>query len=36
VERRIPGTLKAASCAVPQHGVELGFGDSEPIRCQSP
>jgi hypothetical protein len=19
-----------------QHGVELGFGDSEPIRCQSP
>jgi hypothetical protein len=19
----------------PQHGVELGFGDSEPVRCQS-
>jgi hypothetical protein len=25
-----------ASCAILQHGVELGFGDSEPIRCQSP
>jgi hypothetical protein len=25
---------KAARCAVPQHGVELGFGDSEPFRCQ--
>jgi hypothetical protein len=36
VERRRPRTLGAASCAVPQHGVELGFGDSEPIRCQSP
>jgi hypothetical protein len=23
-----------ASCAVPQHGVELGFGDSESVRCQ--
>jgi hypothetical protein len=36
VERRRPGTLGAASCAILQHGVELGFGDSEPIRCQSP
>jgi hypothetical protein len=36
VERRRPGTLGAASCAVPQHGVELGFGDSETIWCQSP
>jgi hypothetical protein len=36
VESRRPGTLGAASCAVPQHGVELRFGDSEPIQCQSP
>jgi hypothetical protein len=21
-------------CAVLQHGVELGFGDGEPVRCQ--
>jgi hypothetical protein len=33
---RRPGALGAASCGVLQHGVELGFGDSEPIRCQSP
>jgi hypothetical protein len=25
-----------ACCAVPQHGVEFGFGDREPVRCQSP
>jgi hypothetical protein len=31
-----PGTLLAASCAFPQRGVELGVGDSEPVRCQSP
>jgi hypothetical protein len=36
VECRRPGTLGTASCAILQHGVELGFGDSEPIRCQSP
>jgi hypothetical protein len=36
VECRRPGTLGAASCAILQHGVELGFNDSEPIRCQSP
>jgi hypothetical protein len=36
VERRRLGTLGAASCAVPQHGVELDFGDSEPIWCHSP
>jgi hypothetical protein len=36
VERRRQGTLGASSCAVPQHGVELGFGDSQLIRCQSP
>jgi hypothetical protein len=35
VELRRPGTLGAASCAILQPGVELGFGDSEPIRCQS-
>jgi hypothetical protein len=23
-------------CAIPQHDFELGFGDGEPIRCQSP
>jgi hypothetical protein len=23
-------------CAVPQHCVELGFGDGEAIQCQSP
>jgi hypothetical protein len=28
VESRRPGTLGAASCAVPQNGVDLGFGDS--------
>jgi hypothetical protein len=33
--RRGPGTLGAASCAVQQHCVELGFGNSEPVRCQS-
>jgi hypothetical protein len=31
-----PGTLGVASCAVPQHGVELGFDDGEPVRCKSP
>jgi hypothetical protein len=36
VERRKPGTLGAASCAVPQRGVKLDFGDSEQIRCQLP
>jgi hypothetical protein len=36
VECRRPGTLGAASSAVLQHGVELGFGDSEPIRYQWP
>jgi hypothetical protein len=36
VGRRRPGTLRAASCAILQHGVKLGFGDSEPIQCQSP
>jgi hypothetical protein len=35
VERQRPGTLGAAICAFPQHAVELGFGDSESIRCQS-
>jgi hypothetical protein len=30
------GTFGAASCAVPQHGIELGFDDSEPVWCQSP
>jgi hypothetical protein len=35
VERRRGGTLGVASCAILQHGVDLGFGDSEPIRCQS-
>jgi hypothetical protein len=25
-----------AGCTSPQHGVELGFGDSEQVRCQSP
>jgi hypothetical protein len=34
VEQQRPGTLRAASCAILQHGVELGFGDSEPIQCQ--
>jgi hypothetical protein len=34
VEHRRSGTLGAASCAILQHGVELGFGDSEPIWCQ--
>jgi hypothetical protein len=29
------GTLEAANCAILRH-VELGFGDSEPIRCQLP
>jgi hypothetical protein len=36
VGRRKPETLEAATCVVPQHGVELGFGDRQPIRCQSP
>jgi hypothetical protein len=36
VECRRPGTQGAANCAVLQNGVELVFGDSEPIRCQSP
>jgi hypothetical protein len=36
VECRRLRTLEAASCAVLQHGVELGYGDSEPIWCQSP
>jgi hypothetical protein len=31
---RGPGALRAASCTVPQHGVELDFGDSELIQCQ--
>jgi hypothetical protein len=30
-----PRTLRAASCAIPQHGVEMGFGDSEQVRCES-
>ena len=25
-----------ASYAVPYHGVDFGFGDSECVRCQSP
>jgi hypothetical protein len=36
VECRRPGTLGAVSCAILQHGVEFGFFDREPIRCQSP
>jgi hypothetical protein len=36
VERRRPGTLGESSCFVRQHVVELGFGDSKHIRCQSP
>jgi hypothetical protein len=36
MESRLPGTLGAASCCVSQHGVELGFGDGEPVRCQAP
>jgi hypothetical protein len=36
VESRRPRILGGASCAVPQRGVELGFGYNEPIRCQPP
>jgi hypothetical protein len=36
VQRRTPGTLGAAGCAVPQHGVILGFGNGQVVRCQSP
>jgi hypothetical protein len=32
----IPGTIGAASCAVPHHGVEVSFGDSESVWRQSP
>jgi hypothetical protein len=28
-------TLRAVSCAIPQHGAKLGFGDCEPVRGQS-
>jgi hypothetical protein len=35
VSGRWPGTLGATSRAVPQHGVEFGFSDSEPVWCQS-
>jgi hypothetical protein len=31
-----PRTLGTASSAVQQHGVNLGFGDSELVRCQWP
>jgi hypothetical protein len=31
-----PGTLGAARCVVLQHALELGFGDSKPVRWQSP
>jgi hypothetical protein len=36
VERLRQEILGAASCAVPQYGVESGFGDCKSIRCQSP
>jgi hypothetical protein len=36
VEGGRPGALVSASGAFSQHGVELGFGDGEPVRCQSP
>jgi hypothetical protein len=36
VKDRRPGTLEAASCADPQHGVELGFGDGEPVWSKPP
>jgi hypothetical protein len=35
IECRGPGTLGAASCAIPQHGVELGFGDFEPVKGEA-
>jgi hypothetical protein len=35
VECRRPGSVGTARCTILQHGVEIGFGESEPIRCQS-
>jgi hypothetical protein len=32
---RRPRTLRAASCAIPQHGVEFCFGISEPVRGEA-
>jgi hypothetical protein len=28
--------LSKQQAAIPQHGFKLGFGDGEPVRCQSP
>jgi hypothetical protein len=30
-----PRTFGAASCAILQHGVEFGLGNSEPVRCEA-
>jgi hypothetical protein len=30
-----PRTLRTAISTIANHGFELGFGDCEPVRCQS-
>jgi hypothetical protein len=35
IKSRGSRTFGEASCAIPQHGVEFRFGNSESVRCQS-